>query len=206
MPVPVTTISPRPRLDRLQHGRALAGERRLLDLERRCDEQAAVGRDLVAGFEADDVARHELLGRHVDPLSPAPGVRADDEHLLERGDALGRLALLVEAEDRVEDRQADDDDARAELLERGDADDRGAEEDELHQVAVLAQERLPAGLLLRLGELVGAVLRTAALDLGGVEPRPRVDDELGAHLLYREVVPRRLRRPSARRLAGPDVD
>ena len=78
------------------------------------------------------------------------------EHLLQRGDALGRLALLVQAEHRVEHGQADDDDAGRELLQRDDADDRGAEQDELHQVAVLAQKRLPAGLLLRLRELVRA--------------------------------------------------
>ena len=81
------------------------------------------------------------------------------EHLLERGDALRRLPLLVQAEDRVEHGQADDHDPGAELLQRDDADDRGADEDELHQVAVLAQERPPAGLRLRLVELVRAVLR-----------------------------------------------
>ena len=57
-----------------------------------------------------------------------------------------------------------------ELLQRDDADDRGAEQDELHQVAVLAQERPPARLLLRLRELVRADLRPTPLDLGGVEP------------------------------------
>ena len=98
----------------------------------------------------------------------AARVRLDQEHLLERGDALGRLALLVQAEDRVEHGQADDHDPGRELLQRDDADDRGAEQDELHQVAVLAEERPPARLLLRLGELVRAVLAR-----GAARPRRR---------------------------------
>ena len=68
-------------------------------------------------------------------------MRVDQEHLLERGDALRRLALLVEAEDRVQHGQADDHETGRPLLQRDDADDRGAEQDELHQVAVLAEER-----------------------------------------------------------------
>ena len=74
------------------------------------------------------------------------------------------------------------------LLERDDADDRGAEQDELHQVAVLAQERLPARLLLRLRELVRADLRPAPLDLGGVETGPRIDLEPGACLVRGQTV------------------
>ena len=93
---------------------------------------------------------------NVDQLAAAAGMGLDDQHLLERGDALGGLALLIEAEDRVEHGQADDHDAGGELLEGDDADDRGAEQDELHQVAVLAQKRLPAWLRLRLRELVRA--------------------------------------------------
>ena len=126
------------------------GERRLLDLQRRGHEQPPVRRDLVAGLEGDDVAGDDLLRRDVDPLAAAADVRVDQEHLLERGDALRGLALLVEAQDRVQHGQADDHETRGPLLERDDADDRGAEEDELHQVAVLPEERPPARLLLRL--------------------------------------------------------
>ena len=170
---PSGTSSPGDRLDRLQHRRALARQRRLLDLERRGDDQAAVRRDLVARLEGDDVAGHELLGRDVRALAAAADVRLDQQHLLERGDALGGLALLVQAEDRVEHGQADDHDAGRPLLQRDDADDRGAEQDELHQVAVLAEERLPARLLLPLRELVRPDLGAAPLDLGRVEARAR---------------------------------
>ena len=66
--------------------------------------------------------------------------------------------------------QAEDHEPRRELLQRDDADGRGAEQDELHQVPVLAQERLPAWLLLRLRELVRADLLTAPPDLDRLEP------------------------------------
>jgi len=57
---------------------------------------------------------------------------------------------------RVEKRQQDQQDARAELLERVEAADAGREQHELHRVAVLAEERVPAGLGLASGELVRA--------------------------------------------------
>jgi hypothetical protein len=180
------------RLDRFQDRRALTGQSRLLDLERRSHEQAPVRRDLVACLEGNDVPGHELLGGNVRNRSVTPHVRLDQEHLLERGDALGGLALLIQAENGVEHRQTEDRDPRRELLERDHAHDRRADEDELHQVPVLAQERVPARLLRLLGELVRPVLRAALLDLGGVEPRLRVDSELSASVIGREAVPRGL--------------
>jgi hypothetical protein len=158
-------------------------------IERRGHEQAAVRRDLVAGLEGDDVARDELLGGDVDRRAAPARVRLDDQHLLQRGDGLGGLALLVQPEDRVQDGQAEDRDAGAELLERDHAHDRRPDQDELHQVAVLAQEGAPARLLLALGELVRPVLRASALDLGRLEPRPAVDVELRTGLDGRQVVP-----------------
>ena len=49
----------------LRDRQALAGQRRLGDLERRRAQQPAVGRDEVAGLDRDDVAGHELLGRQL---------------------------------------------------------------------------------------------------------------------------------------------
>ena len=49
----------------LRHRQALAGERRLGDLERGGAQQAPVGGDDVAGLDRDDVAGHELLGRQL---------------------------------------------------------------------------------------------------------------------------------------------
>ncbi len=190
----------RNRVDRLRDGHALAGERRLLDLEGRRQEQAPVGRDLVAGLERHDVPGYELFGGDVDGLSPTPCVRLDHEHLLERGDALGRLALLVQAQHRVDDGDAEDREPRPELLERDDAHDRGADEDELHQVAVLAHERVPAGLLRLLGEPVRPVFRAPLLNLGRVEAGSRVHGETRVDLLRRQAVPRLI---STRRCRSP---
>ena len=153
----------RHRVDRLQHRRALAGQRRLLDLERRGDEQAPVGRDLVAGLEGDDVARARAPRRGCRPAAPprrtcalirsifwsAATLSAALPSWFRPRTALSTVRPMITMPVR-------------ELLQRDDADDRRAEQDELHQVAVLAQERPPARLLLRLGELVRAVLARAA--------------------------------------------
>ena len=61
------------RIDDLGDRRALAGEPGLLDLERRRHQDPAVGRDLVAGLEADDVAGHQLLGRDLDAAGRRAG-------------------------------------------------------------------------------------------------------------------------------------
>ena len=58
-------VATRDRRERLQDRRALAGESRLLDLERRSHEQPSVRRDLVARLEGDDVPGNELFGRDV---------------------------------------------------------------------------------------------------------------------------------------------
>jgi len=188
-PVAERDLVARHRIDRLQDGHALPGEGGLLDLERRGHEQSPVRGNLVARLERDDVSRHELLGGDVHQVPVSPSVRPDHEHLLQRGDALCRLALLVEAEDGVEDGEPEDHDPGAEVLQRGDADDRGADEDKLHQVAVLAQERVPCRLLRGLRQLVRPHLTAPPLDLGRGEPLQRVDAEPLAHLLGGQPVP-----------------
>ena len=186
---PSGTVATSYRFDRFQDWSALTRQRGLLDLQRRGHEQTTVRRNLVARLEDDDVARHELLRGDVHKLAITPRMSPDDEHLLKRGDALGRLALLVQAKDGIEHGQTEDHETRRELLQRNDADDRGAKQHELHQVAVLAQKRLPPGLLLRLGELIRAYPLTAAPDLDRLESMPRVDAELLARPLRRQTVP-----------------
>ena len=90
------------------------------------------------------------------PLAEDP--RLDDHHLLERGDRRRRLALLIQAENGVEQRQEEQDEAGAELVQRPDAPDARDEQDDLHRVAVLAHERAPARLALGGDERVRAVL------------------------------------------------
>ena len=165
IPVPVTIISPRPRVtevfmnarqirspsptsspgDRrevLEHRRALAGERRLLDLQGGRHEQPAVGRHAVARLEEHDVARHQLGGVDLDRHAVAAHPGDVLQHLLEGGQARLGLGLLPQAEHRVEDRQADQHDRGARLAGDHLVHDRRAHQDDLHQVLVLAEERL----------------------------------------------------------------
>ena len=109
----------------------LAGESGLLDLEGRRDEDTTIGWHLVAGFEADDVTWHELLGRHLDELvasAATPG--RHDQHLPECGNALGGLPSWTSPSLR-DHAFADDHQACRDLLQRDDADDGGSEEHEL---------------------------------------------------------------------------
>ena len=89
----------------------------------------------------------------------------------------------------LSDREPDHDEARAELLQGDDRHERRAEQHELHEVAVLAQERLPARLLRLLRELVRPVACSPGDHLGRAEPDLRVDREPLARLLDREGVP-----------------
>ena len=65
--------------------------------------------------------------------------------------------------------QADEHDAGRDLVREEEAEDARDQQDDLHRVLVLAQERLPARLLRRVGEVVRSVLGAAGLDLGGRE-------------------------------------
>ena len=211
IPVPVTIISPRPRVtdvfmnarqirspsptsspgiggEVLEHRSALAGEGRLLDLEGGRHQQPTVGRHPVARLEEHDVARHQLGGVDLDghAVTAHPGDVL--QHLLERRQARLRLGLLTQAQHRVEDREADQDDRGARLAGDDLVHDRRAHQDDLHQVLVLAQERLQPRLRLLGGEHVGTVLRPPPLHLRRRQPAGRVDLEA--------------RRPPPRRRAG----
>jgi hypothetical protein len=153
------------RVDLLGHRHALAGQRRLVDLERGGGQDAAVGRHEVARLDVDDVARHELLHRQLAQGAVTANLGLDDHHLLECGDAGRRLALLVQAHRRVEQRQPDEHDAGGDLARQEQAQHAGGEQDDLHRVLVLTEECLPARLLGGLGELVRAVRRASRVRL-----------------------------------------
>ena len=181
------------RVHRLRDRQALARQRRLGDLERRRLEQPPVGGDDVAGLDRDDVAGHELRRIELDELPVAANARLDEHHLLERRDGGGRLPLLLQAEERVEDGEEEDDDAGPVLVQRPDAPDADDEQDDLHHVAVLAEERAPVRLRLRLVELVRAVQLQPRRGLDRGEPLRRVHLERREHLVGVEGVPDLLR-------------
>ncbi len=153
----------------LGNRQGFAGEGRLVHLEGGGGDETPVGGNEVAGLDRDDVARHQLLRRHLHQLAPALDARPDDHHLLERCHRGRSLALLGHAHGRVEHGQPDEHQAGGVLLHGPDADDAGHQQDDLHEVLVLAQEDLPAGLLLAFRELVRAVLVTPGGDLAGRE-------------------------------------
>ena len=182
------------RVDLLGRRDALAGERRLVDLEGRRGQDPRVGRDEVAGLDVDDVARDELLHRDLGELAVAADLGLDDHHALERRRARLRLALLVHGHPGVEQGQQDEEDAGVELAGQEQADDARDEQHDLHRVRVLAHERLPARRLLRLGERVRAVRRASRVGLGGRQAGSRIDLEATRDLVRRQRVPRDIRR------------
>ena len=145
--------------------------------------------NLVARLERDDVPGDELLGRDSTSSPPRRACALITSIFCSAATLSAALPSWFRPRTAFKHRQADDHHAGRELLERDDADDRGAEQDELHEVAVLAQERSPARLLLRLLELVRPEPLAPPLYLGGVEARGRIDAELVACLLRCEGVP-----------------
>ena len=162
-------------IDLLGDRDALAGQRRLVDLERGGAEDPRVRGDEVAGLDVDDVAGHQVAHRQLDEIPVATRLGLDDHHLLERGHARGGLALLAEAHRRVQERQGDEDHAGRDLVRDEQAQDAGRQQHDLHRVLVLAHEGLPARLLGRLGELVRAVLRPSRFGFGAGQASLRGD-------------------------------
>jgi hypothetical protein len=168
-PVPESSVSG-DALDLLRRRDALAGQRGLVDLERGGGQDARVGRDQVAGLDVDDVTRDELVHGDLGEVAVPADLRLDHHHLLERGGARLRLALLVHRHPGVEERQQDEEDAGEELAGQEEAGDAGHQEHDLHRVGVLAAELLPARRLLGFGDGVRADRRAPCVRLGGSEP------------------------------------
>ena len=176
----------RDRVDALAHRQALAGQRRLGDLERRRREHAPVGGHDVAGLDLHDVAGHELLGGQQAERAVAAHPRLDDHHLRQRRHRRRGLALLAEPEHRVEQREQQDHDPRAGLLDRVDRDHARRQQHDLHRVRYWRRNACQRGSVFGLGELVRPV---------ACEPRGR--------LLARQALRRARRRARA---VAPSVE
>ena len=109
----------------LRDRQALPGQLGLGDLQRRRLQQPAVSRNDVARLYRDDIAGDQLLGGDLRLLAVAPHPGRDDHHLLERGDGGFGLALLLQAENRVAQRQQEQQDAGSQLPEGVEAEDAG---------------------------------------------------------------------------------
>ena len=89
-------------------------------------------------------------------------------HLLERGQAGLGLGFAAQAQHRVEDRQDDQHDRRAHIARDDQVDHGGAQQDDLHEILVLAQEGLQARFL-----LLGGQIRWGRTAAAAAAPRPR---------------------------------
>jgi len=167
-PVPQRRAGTRHGLRALGDGQALAGQRGLGDLQRRRAQQPPVGRHDVSRLDRDDVAGNELFGGDLPQLAVPHDPGLDDHHLLQGSNGGGGLPLLLQTEHRVEQRQRDQDDAGLPLLQ-GQADHAGHQQDDLHQVGELADERAPPGLRFPGVELVRAEPLSARGRLGRAE-------------------------------------
>ena len=165
------------RLDALGRRHALAGQRGLVDLQRARLDDPPVRRHLVTGRQQDDVADDDLLGGDLGLGSVASDARGRLHHRLERVHRALRLALLAQADDGVEHRDHDQQDAGAPLLDR-ERHDRRAEQDHLHVAAVLVDESSPARDLRLDRQRVGAVALEQLGRLLRSRARPR--DQLRA--------------------------
>jgi hypothetical protein len=131
-------------LGALGYGQAVPGQRGLVDLQRGRLQQPPVRGHDIARLDRDDVAGNQLPGGDLRELAVPPHPGLDDHHLLQGGDGRGGLPLLMQALDRAEQRQQDQQDARAELLERVEAADAGREQDDLHGVGTGVRTRASA--------------------------------------------------------------
>ena len=183
----------------LRRGDTLAGQSRLVDLQRRCLDDPAVRAHVVARGEQDDIAHDDLVAVDLHLRAIASNPCGCLEHRLQRVHGALRLALLAHPTECVQRRDQEDGDARCDLADqhRG---DRRRDEDDLHVAGVLRQELPPAGhrrlgrqrIRSSSGEGFGCLRRREAL--GGI------DVELRCHFLRRQGIP--ARRPRSGRGRG----
>ena len=99
------------------------------------------------------------------------------------------FGFAAQAQQRVEDRQDDQHDRRAPLTGEDDVDQRRHQQDDLHEVFVLAQERLQARFLLLIRQLVGTVLLQALLRFGGAQALGGINLQLFGDVFRRQRIP-----------------
>ena len=109
----------------LRDRQALPGQLGLSDLQHRRPEQPAVSRNDVTRLNGNDIAGNQLLSRDLRLLATAPHPGGHDQPPLERGHGTLGLALLLQAENRVSQRQQNQQKARSQLPEREEAEQAG---------------------------------------------------------------------------------
>ena len=158
------------RFDDLMHRHALAGQGRFLDLQAGALQQAAVGGHCIAGFQHHHVTGHQLVGMQQHLFAVAQHLAGGGSHRLQGFNGRFGLALLVDAQDSVEQHHDQDDEHFGEAFARevvGHRRDRSRHhQDDQHRVFQLFDEPLQKRRFGCLLQAVGAVLLQAFRSLG----------------------------------------
>ena len=165
-----------------------AGQRGFIHLERRQFQQAQVGRHHVAGFEQDDIARHQLDRRDFPDRAIADhGSRRGGHPFQCRHGALGAI-LLDESHDAVEQHDDHDGDAILRLADKA-GDDGGGDQHQDHEIGELrcqhGKRMAPAGHL----HGVGTILRQSGRSRLRRHARLRVAAQAGDGIFAAQTVP-----------------
>ena len=144
-------------------GDALAGQGRFLRLECGGFENAAVRRNIVSGFQCDDIAGHQLRAVNDDQLAGAEDLALCGAHRLQCFDRGLGLVLLIDAQNGIRDDDKEDDEHICFEPSLGDdaghgGDDRGCEQHKDHRIFELFEETCRECRLRRIGEPVLTVL------------------------------------------------
>ena len=94
------------------------GQQRLIDVEIAAFQQARIGGNKIAGDQFDDVAGHQLLGRHRDARAIAANRRLHRHRAAQCLDRVLRPHLLHEVERDAEHHDGDDDDEARDIAGR----------------------------------------------------------------------------------------
>ncbi len=130
----------------LEGRHTFAGKGGLFDLQRRRDEEPTVGRHHVAGLDEHNVARHDLARVDFDGLAVSSNPGDLLHHSLQGGQTGLRLGFLPQPHHRVEKGQQEQDEGGASVVRDKLVPDSGDNQDNLHEVLILAKECLPARL------------------------------------------------------------
>ena len=127
----------------LLHRVALAGEGRLVDLQIDRGDDAAVGRDAVAGLHDDDVAGDQVHGGGGLDLTVSSDPGGGGQHAFQGVERCLGSVFLNEADGGVRQNHHQHHDGRLQLTGHREADGSGPQQDENEEVLELQQELLP---------------------------------------------------------------
>ena len=142
-------------LDLFLRWQRFAGQRRFLDAQVAALQQPEVRRYAIAGFQQHQVAAHQLGGRQALDEVVAAHAAFQAEHSANRPHRLLGLALLNEADQRVDQRHGKDDQAIQPFAEHQ-GQQRGQQQHIDQQVVELTQKAFERSVRAPFGQSVGA--------------------------------------------------